>query len=108
MSKKQVVETPKEKILDGIITKCEKGTWRDIIEPDKLDKFDNPDAELVILELEVKHNDRIIKVSDKFRYYDPAPDSSKLGRFLLKYETLDVQTKVKVDFNSEGYASIRL
>lgn len=108
MNRKSVVETPTDKILDGIIVDIEKTTWRNIITAEKLHKFENPDDEILQVKYEVKVDDKVLKGEDTFRFYENPMSNSKLGKLLLKYDSLEIQKEIKVEFDGDGYTSIKL
>lgn len=108
MNKKQVIEVPKDVLLDGIIVDVEKTTWSKIISQEKLNKFENPFAEIVRIKYEVNYDDRILRNDEVYSYYENPMANSKLGMFLNKYEDLKTGIKIKVDYSSEGKPSIRL
>jgi len=108
MNKDVVVQVPKDTLLDGVIISVEKTKWNKIIDPDKLHKFEFPDEDIVQVKYEVKHEDKIMKGDETFRYYEFPMANSKLGKFLNKYETLKPEIKIKVDYNTKGIPSIRL
>ena len=108
MNKKQVVQVPKDTILDGIVIDVKKSTWLQIISPDKIGKFENPNDEILVISYECKFNDKILKGEDTVRYYPEPMANSKLGQFLEKYENLKAGVSVKVEYSGDGFPSIKL
>lgn len=108
MNKKSVVQVPKDTILDGVIIDVEKTTWAKIISPEKICKFDEPDQEIILIKFETKYNDSNLKGEDTFKFYENPMANSKLGKFLEKYTDLKVGQSIKVDYNKDGFPSIRI
>lgn len=108
MNKEVVKEVPKDVILDGVLVDVEKTTWANIIEPDKLHKFDNPGDEIIRVKYEYKFENDVLKGEQTFKYYEKPMCNSNLGLFLLKYDELKVGTKVKIDCSGEGFPSIKI
>jgi kynurenine formamidase len=108
MDKKQVVETPKDIILDGVVIHVTKTTWRNIIDEHKLIKFDEPDQEIVNIEFEVKFQDKVLKGNDTIKYYEIPMSNSKLGKYLIKYDKLKVGQTIKVEYSGDGFPSIKI
>ena len=61
-----------------------------------------------MIHFETKYNDRHIGGTDRLRFYEEPMINSNLGKFIMKYETLKVGTKIKVEFNSDGFSSIKI
>lgn len=108
MNKNVVVQSPRDVILDGIIIDVNKTTWKEIIPSEKLDKFDNPDKELVQIKFETKFDERILKGEDVLPYFEKPMSNSNLGKFLDKYENLAVGKTIKIVFNDKGFGKIKL
>jgi len=108
MNKKAVIETPKEEILVGIIIDINKTTWANLISPDKLNKFDNPEEDILNIKFEVTYKDKQFKGEETYRYYEQPMSNSKLGKFLNKYEDLKAGKEIKVVYNKEGFPSIMI
>ena len=108
MNKNQIKDVPKDTIQDGIVIAIDKCNWKMIVPADKLHKFENPDEEVLVVKYETKYNDSNLKGEDTIRYYaEPFPNSN-LGKFLTKYDNLEVGSKVKVTFDGNGFSSIKL
>ncbi len=108
MDKNQVIETPKDIILNGIVISVTKTTWRNIVDESKLSKFDNPDQEIVNIDFEVGFNEKILKGNDTITYYEQPMSNSKLGKYLIKYEKLKVGQTIKVEYSGDGFPSIKI
>ena len=110
ISSKNVVESPKDAILEGVITEVsEKSTWREHLTAQgnekSIDKFPNPDQEIINISYVVK-GDESLTGFDTVAYYNKPKDRSKLGKLLMKYGDLDKGTVIKIQFDGEGYSSI--
>jgi len=109
----KVVKSPKDTVLDGVITKMSVVTWNELLEnvsQEKRDKFEDLNAKRYLFEFEVAYEGRHIKGNTHVAYYplNEIPDSSHIGRIIEKYgEDITAGTKVKVDFNDKGIASLR-
>lgn len=109
MDKSQVVEIPKDVILDGIVVDVLLTTWRELLDNEEsIKKFNNPDQQIVNIKFECKHEDKIFKGTQNLTYDSNPSSNSKLGKFLNKYETLEAGTKIKVLYDGEGYPEIKL
>ena len=110
ISSKNVVESPKDQIMDGVITAIsDKTTWNDHLtamgNEKAIAKFPNPGQEIINVSYEVT-KDPSLKGTDQVAYYDKPRDRSKLGKLLTKYGDLDVGTKIKIKFNGDGYSEM--
>jgi len=110
IKKDSVVDSPKDTILDGVVTEIsEVTTWREHLTAQgnekSIDKFPNPDQEIVHISYETAGEDAIRGV-DTVAYYEKPRDRSKLGKLLKKYGDLKEGTPVKIQFDGEGYSSI--
>ena len=108
MDKSSVIESPKDEILEAIIINFGKTTWKNIISPDKISKFENPDDEVVMIDYEYLFKGNHQRNNETFKFYEKPQSNSKLGKFLLKYGELKTGTQIKVIFSSEGIPSIKL
>jgi len=108
LKKSDVVESPKDIILDGVIVGMEKGLLSEFLDPSVHSKFDNLEQPTLKIHFEVKFKERLIKGNDRLPYYDEPMSNSKLGKFLTKYEELKTEKKIKVEYNDKGFGSIRL
>ncbi len=108
MNTEQVVASPKDEILDAVIIKIEKGLLSEFINPEVHHKFDNLESETLLVHFETKYNDRIIGGTDRIRFYEEPMINSNLGKFITKYNTLKVGIKIKVEFNADGFSSIKI
>ena len=104
-TKADVKTLPKNQTLDAVIIDVEIKTWREIIADNtKLLKFENPDQQMIV----VKYDVQGIILSETFPYNENPSDRSKLGRFLNRYEDIQVGNKILVDFDAESKANILL
>lgn len=108
LKKTDVVSSPKDSVQDAIIIEANKTTWAEIIDPEKISKFEEPDKEIVQVKYEVLYEGRHIKGEDTLNYFDKPMDNSRLGQFLLKYETFDAGTKIKIVYDSKGIGKIKV
>lgn len=108
MNKSVVVRSPKDEILEAIIIDVNKTKWSEIISTEKINTFDEPDKALVQIKFEAAFEGKILKGDDKFTYYENPMSNSKLGKFLERYEDLDVGVKIKVIYDKDGFGKILL
>ena len=108
ITKKDVVQSPKDLVLNGTIIEANKTTWREIINPDKISKFDEPDKEIVQIKYEVLYDETHLKGEDTFAYYPQPMANSKLGLFLNKFESFEPGTQIKVVYDSQGFGKIKV
>ena len=108
LTKKDVLSSPKDSIHDAIILEANKTTWAEIIDPEKISKFEEPDKEIIQIKYEVAYEGRHIKGEDTFNYYEKPMDNSKTGQYLNKYEKFDVGTKIKIVYDSKGMGKIKV
>jgi hypothetical protein len=108
MAANKVIESPKDEVLEAIIVSVEKTTWRNIISPEKLNKFDSPDEEIVEIKYQTKFKGNTLTNSETYKFYDFPMSNSKLGLFLTKYGDLEVEKKIKVYFDENGVPKITL
>lgn len=103
----KIVSSPKSTFVDAVIIDMEITNWREVIEDEKkLEKFKNPDTELVRIVYELQFDGRKLRGDETYNYYDPVPDNSKLGKFHLRYKDAKVGSIVKVKFNAHGIGEI--
>jgi len=108
MDKKCVVESPKDEILEGVIVDVIKTKWSEFIDPTKINKFDNPEEEIVKVKYETLYKNNHLKGEESFKYYPAPMANSNLGKFLMKYNNIAVGVKIKVIFDGKGVSSIKL
>lgn len=102
-SKKDLREVPKDVKEDGIVIDVSIKSWKDIItNPERLKKFKNPDDLQIIIKFEVKGFIR----EEKFNYDRNPTTTSRLGRYILRYDTPEVGQKIRVDFDEKGNSKI--
>lgn len=106
ITKKDVIESPKEIILDGVITGINKTKWENILTEEQLTRFENKDQDIIVISYEVSFNNSQVKGKDTFVYYEAPNSNSKLGKFLTRYEELKVGGKIRVFFNVKGHSNI--
>lgn len=108
LTKDDIVASPCDEVLTGVITKIEKGLLGSFVDEKVHSKFDNLDQETLMIYFETKFNDMIIKGSDRLAYYEKPMTNSKLGKFLLKYGSLEAGQQIKIVYNSEGFGRIKV
>jgi len=104
-SVKDLKELPKDVILPAVVIGVDIKTWREILSPESLDKFDEEsrDQAQVIVTYECQGYRR----DDKFSYYEQPSTGSKLGRYMVKYDKFpQVADEIKVQFDDEGRSTI--
>jgi len=100
-------EIPKDCIQEGIVIDVDIKTWRELLNPEALEKFkeENRDQTQVVITYEVSE----IKRDDKLGYYEKPATNSKLGRYMIKYNKFpQAGDKIKIQFDGEGYTNILL
>ncbi len=112
-TKEDIVETPKDIVLEGVIVGIKKGTLQEhfdeIERPDIAAKFTKGlDDTYIFVEYETAHNGLNIKGSDRFKHYSPPMDNSNYGKFLMKYSNVGIGGKIKIMFNGEGFSKVIL
>jgi len=102
---KDLKELPKDVILPAVIIGVDIKTWREILSPESLAKFDENsiDQPQVIITYECQGYRR----DDKFTYYEQPSTRSKLGRYMVKYDKFpEIGDEIKVQFDDEGRSNI--
>jgi len=105
---KDVIKSPKDTVLRGKVISAEKTTWRKIIDPDKISKFDEPDKDIIQVKYEVEFEGTNISGSDTMAYFEKPMSNSKMGKYLEKYGSFEVGQDISVDFDDKGYSKLRL
>lgn len=108
MNKSQVVKSPKDEILKAVVLEVNKTCWAEIIAPEKLGEFDEPNKELVQIKFEASYDDNKLKGEDTFAYYERPMSNSKLGKYLEKYDELKVGQVIKVIYNKDGFGKVKV
>ena len=108
LTKSDVVESPKDVILDGVVIKIERGALKEFLKPEVHSKFDNLDQDTLYFHYEVKFENRIIKGNDKMPYYEKPGSNSNLGKFLNRYNELKSGCIVKIIYDGNGMSNIKL
>jgi hypothetical protein len=108
MTKEQIVQSPKDCVLDGVITSIEKGLFSEFLDEKVHDKFDNLERPTLNLKFECKFQDRTVKGNESIAYYEEPMSNSILGKFLDKYSELKAGQVIKVDYNGKGFGSIKV
>lgn len=108
LTKKDIVESPKDMILDAVIIEANRTKWEEIIPKEKINKFEEPKKEIIQVKFEVLFEEKILKGEDTMAYYDKPMSNSKVGMFLNKYESFVPGTKIKVLYDSKGFGSIKV
>ena len=108
MKKEQVVASPKDEILNGVIIQIEKGLLKEFVPEEVHKSFDNLDQPTLKITFEVDFNGKKITSSDRLAFYEEPMTNSKLGKFLNKYNTLKVGSLIKVVYNGDGFGKIKV
>ena len=108
MTKDQVVASPRDEVLTGVIIGIEKGELREFLDPAVHSKFDNLTQETLKIEFEVDFNGKKIKGNDRLAFYAEPMTNSKLGKFLSKYGELESGVAIKVIYDGEGFGKIKV
>jgi len=106
--KENVVTSPKDEILKGVIISIEKGLLEEFLDESVREKFDNLDQPTLKIYFEYEFNNIKIKGSDRIPYYEKPMENSNLGKFLNKYEKLETEVIIKIIFDSKGFGKIKL
>jgi len=108
ITKSEIIASPTDEILTGVITNIEKGVLKEFLNEGVQSKFDNLDQETLKIYFECKFEDKIIKGSDRLAYYEKPMSNSKLGKFLIKYDELNVGREIKVVFDKNSFGKIKV
>ncbi len=108
MDKSMVIRSPKDVILKGIVINVDKTKWSEIIAPEKLEKFSDPEKPLVRIKYEVEYQGNHLKGEDLIAFYEKPMSNSKLGLFLERYNVLDSGVEIKVIYDKDGFGKILL
>lgn len=105
--KVEIVKSPVDVILDGVILEVNKGKLFDMIPKEVHDSWDNLDKEHLQFKFEVSFEGNNFQGVDRVRFYDPAPINSNLSKLQSKYDGIpNIGDKVKIKYNSKGFGSI--
>ena len=107
-NKSDVVQSPKDEILNGVIVDIKKGLLSEFVDSQYHTKFDNLEQEQLEIQYETKFKDKILKGFDRIAYYEKPMSNSKLGKFLTKYETLDIGISIKIIYDGDGFGKIKV
>ena len=108
MTKAQVVASPKDEVLSGVITTIEKGLLSEFLDERVHSKFDNLEQPTLRIGFEVSFGDKTIKGNDRLAFYDEPMANSKLGKFLEKYGELKAGQEIKVLYDGDGFGKIKV
>jgi hypothetical protein len=108
INKSVVVESPRDVILDAVVVEANKTTWAEIISPDKLHKFDDPNKALVQIKFETSYNNEQLRGEDTFNFFEKPMSNSKMGLYLVKYDEIRVGQTIKVIYNKDGFPKIKV
>lgn len=101
--KSDLREVPKNRTIESVVTKVEVKTWRELIEdPKVLEKFSDPDAKQIIVTYESEGFSR----DEKFNFMEKPTTTSRLGRYIVRYDTPKVGQTISVDWDSESKPTI--
>ena len=70
------------------------------------DKAQKPNQD--IINITVENNECKFNQTLSLNHYNSVPDNSKLGKFIDKYDGLDLGTRCKLLKNKEGYYNLHL
>lgn len=105
---KDVVASPKDEILNGVVVDIKKGILSEFVDPQYHGKFDNLTQETLYISYETKFNENTLTGFDKMPYYDKPMSNSKLGKYLTKYGELKVGQNIKVVYDKDGFGKIKI
>ncbi len=96
---------PKNKTIESTVVSVEIKTWRELItDPKILDKFKEEDRDTP--QVIVKYDSQGFIREEKFTFLETPTTTSKLGRYMVRYDTPEVGQKIQVDWDGERKPSI--
>lgn len=106
-SKDDIVESPKDVIVDAVVDSFEVTTWREFLDDEtKSSKFDNPDKDIIVVRYTDTENG--YNGTDTINLMNPPSDRSKIGKYLNRYGDFAKGQSIKVEYDGEGFSRIRL
>lgn len=105
-----VAERPEDKVVDAEITEVRKGTREELHDITEEDLPDWASMDDVLLELDVEHeyDGNTISETLSMQYYENPDPRSNYGAYLKKYGSPRAGTTVKLDYDGDQNASIRV
>lgn len=111
ITKKDIVASPEDVTLDGIIISITKGLTSEFVDSQYHKDFDEDSLkkEQLSIDFEVTFQNRKITGNDRMNFYEEPLSNTSMAKFMVKYdEGLKVGTKIKVQYNSKGFGKIIL
>ena len=71
-------------------------------------KTNYPDDIFLLLEIETEVNNKGVVFEDVIRFYEKPTNFTKLGKYLLKYGSIEVGTILKLSKNKSGFFIVDL
>ena len=106
-TKNDLRELPNNKAIESIVLSVEIKTWRELItDPKILDKFKEGDRDSP--QVIVKYESEGWLREEKFFYQENPTTTSRLGRYIVRYDTPVVGQKIQVDWDADSKPSILL
>lgn len=109
-TKEEVVETPKNVVLDAVVIDVTIESWQEHLgDSPGLNKIREQDIDIeqdqvfITFETENGHRDNTVAT-----YYDKPSERSKLGKLLLAYGEIKPGTQVKVHYNDKGKSTVQV
>ena len=106
-TKDDLRELPKNKAIESIVLSVEIKTWRELItDPATLEKFKEEDRDTP--QVVIKYESEGWSREEKFFYQENPTTTSKLGRYIVRYDTPVAGQKIQVDWDAESKPTILL
>lgn len=106
-TKEDVQQSPRDVILDAVITKTSVLTWRELLKdkPGAIEKIDEANRDKLIINIEYE-TAAGFQGSQAVTHYPKPSDRTKLGKLLMKYGSIQTGTSIKISFDGEGNQTI--
>ncbi len=110
LNKDNVIQNPKDQIIDARIVELKLTTWaEEILDKEVLAKFDEPEQQIVKIYYEaITEDGTTYNNNECYAWYDNPHELSKLGKFITKYGEFKEGINCKVHFNSKGESKLDL
>ncbi len=111
VTKEDIVASPKDEILNGIIISINKGLLSEFVDSQYHKDFDEESLkkQQLSINFEVTFENRTISGNDRMNFYKEPLSNTSMAKFFTKYDGgLKVGTKIKVQYNSKGFGKISL
>jgi len=106
-TKDDLKQIPADEVVDAVVIEITIQTWKERLTADKLSKFKEEDHDKP--QVFVKYDCSGIIRDDALNYSEQPTTNSHLGKYMLKYDNFPtVGDKIKVDFDKDSKAKIRL